>query len=77
MVIIINYNSTSINCTSVVSSRVLNQRKQRCKTAQGGGNYVNKLTEYPPKLWVRKEYKAKHFGALTCRTPDLVMEGMR
>ena len=26
---------------------------------------------------VRKDYNAKRFGALTCRTPDLVMEGMR
>ncbi len=78
MVIRIHYNSTSINCTSVVSSRVLELGgSSGARRPKGGGNYVNKLTKYPPKPWVRKDYNAKHFGALTYRTPDLVMEGMR
>jgi hypothetical protein len=69
MVIIINYNSTSINCTSVVSSRLLEPAEAAVREGPrgAGGNYVNKLTKYPPKPWVRKDYNAKRFGALTCR----------
>ena len=39
-----------------------------------GGNYVNELTKYLPRP---RAIYAKRFGALTCRTPDPVMEGMR
>ena len=75
---IINYKSTAINCTRVGSSRSLEPEEAAVRDGpQGGENYVNKLTKYPPKPWVRKDYNAKRFGALTCRTPDLVMEGMR